>query len=82
MHPAARHVAFPVRDTSPNGQDLQDVRAILAKRGLYEDVPTPEELREQMEAGTLPLPPSFDAWRKTHWPAEANERADKIRVQQ
>ncbi|AUH34177.1 ankyrin repeat domain-containing protein [Paracoccus tegillarcae] len=65
---------------SPNGQDLQDVRAILAERGLYDDIPTPAELREQMEAGTLPRPPYFDAWRATHWPADANARADKIRA--
>lgn len=67
---------------SPNGQDLQEVRAILAERGLYDDVPTPADLRAQMEAGTLPRPPYFDEWRATHWPAEANARADKIRTQQ
>ena len=66
---------------SPNGRDLQDVRAILAERGLYDDVPTPAELRTQMQAGTLPRPPYFDAWRETHWPAEANARADKIRAE-
>ncbi len=65
----------------PNGQALQQVRAILAERGLYDDVPTPAELRAQMEAGTLPRPPYFDAWRATHWPAEANARADKIRAE-
>ncbi|WP_157994856.1 ankyrin repeat domain-containing protein [Paracoccus tegillarcae] len=67
---------------SPNGQDLQDVRAILAERGLYDNIPTRAELREQMEAGTLSRPPYFDAWRATHWPADANARADKIRAQQ
>ncbi len=66
---------------SQNGRDLQDVRAILAERGLYDDVPTPAELRTQMQAGTLPRPPYFDAWRATHWPAEANARADKIRAE-
>ena len=65
----------------PNGQALQQVRAILAERGLYDDVPTPAELRAQMEAGILPRPPYFDAWRATHWPAEANARADKIRAE-
>ncbi|WP_272833781.1 hypothetical protein [Paracoccus fistulariae] len=66
---------------SPNGRDLQDVRAILTERGLYDDVPTPAELRAQMEAGTLPRPPYFDEWRATHWPAEANARADRIRAE-
>ena len=65
----------------PNGRDLQDVRTILAERGLYDDVLTPAELRAQMEAGILPRPPYFDAWRATHWPAEANARADKIRAE-
>jgi ankyrin repeat protein len=64
---------------SANGQDLQDVRAILAKRGLYDDVRAPADLRAQMDAGTLPRPPYFDAWRAQNWPAEANARADEIR---
>ncbi|MDB6180876.1 ankyrin repeat domain-containing protein [Paracoccus fistulariae] len=66
---------------SPNGQDLEDVRAILAERGLYDDIPTSAELRAQMDAGTLKRPPYFDEWRATHWPPEANARADRIRAE-
>lgn len=66
---------------SPDGQALQDVRTILAKRGLYENIPTPADLRAQMDAGTLPRPAYFDEWRAKHWPAAANARADKIRAE-
>ncbi|MDB6180877.1 hypothetical protein [Paracoccus fistulariae] len=76
----ARNSRVPLE--SPDGQALQEVRAILTERGLYDNISTPAELRAQMEAGTLPRPPYFDEWRATHWPVEANARADKIRAQQ
>lgn len=54
-----------LRLDSEAGRDLKEVRAILEARGLYDNVLTPKQLRDQMAAGTIPTPAPFD---RNNWP--------------
>ncbi len=54
-----------LRLDSEAGRDLEQVRAILKKRGLYDDVATPKQLRDQMAAGRIPTPEPFN---RNNWP--------------
>ena len=54
-----------LRVNSAPWRDLEEVRAILKERGLYDDVPTPKQLRDEMAAGKIPRPETFD---RNKWP--------------
>lgn len=54
-----------LRLDSEAGRDLEEVRAILMERGLYDNVPTPKQLRDQMAAGKIPTPQGFN---RNNWP--------------
>lgn len=54
-----------LRLDSERGRDLEEVRAILKAQGLYDNVPTSKQLRDQMAAGKIPTPQGFN---RNNWP--------------
>lgn len=50
---------------SERGQKLQKVRDILKQRGLFDNIATPRQLKDQMAAKDIPTPQGFN---HNNWP--------------